>query len=57
MGVVAVVAAIFISFGASSLASKLIYKLLQLLQPSATTHNHGWRPLSKAGIISSEAGH
>src|ERR1700726_3771978 len=25
-------------FGASSLASKLIYKLLQLLQPSATTH-------------------
>jgi hypothetical protein len=57
MPVVAVVAAYFHMFGSSSLESKLIYKLQQLLPPSATTHNHGWRPLGKAGIIPSEAGH
>ena len=57
IAVVAVVAAIFIMFGSSSLESELIYKPLQPVQPDANTHNHGWRPLGEARIISSEAWH
>jgi hypothetical protein len=57
MAVVAVVAANILCFGSSSLESKLIYKLLQLLPPSGNTHNHGWRPLGENGIISFETGH